>query len=147
MTSSIPPRDEVLSREVSEMQANGAAYVDVRTAEEYALGHVPGAYNVPWQLGSLLGMNDNPSFESVIKRRFSPDDTLILGCRTGRRAGVAADLLRSLGYSSVIVHRESWEGFRDAFGRRSDSWLSLGLPVEETPQSGRSYAELETDDA
>ena len=142
-SSSDSDNGEVLSRDVSEMQAGGARYVDVRTAEEYALGHVPGAFNIPWQFGSLIGMQANPSFEAVIKRSFSPDQTLILGCRTGRRAGEAANLLRGSGYTKVVVHRESWEGFRDAFGRRSPGWQSLGLPVEKRSQAGRSYAELE----
>ncbi len=147
MATTPPAPDEVLSRDVSERQESGATYLDVRTAEEFELGHVPGAYNVPWQLGTLSGMVANPDFDRVMTTAFEPDATLIIGCRSGKRAGAAAERLRALGFDNLAVHRESWSGYADAFGRTSPSWQSLGLPIETTPMSGRSYAELQGDDS
>lgn len=141
-----PAANEVLSRDVSARQESGAAYLDVRTAEEFEQGHVPGAYNVPWQLGTLAGMVPNPEFDRVMTKSFNTEGALIIGCRTGKRAAAAAERLRSLGFADLVVHRESWAGYSDAFGRSSPSWQSLGLPVETTPMSGRSYADLDPGD-
>ncbi len=66
--------------------------VDVRTAQEYAEGHIPGAVNVPNetitdQAGELL-----PDKEEV----------LYVYCRSGNRSREAAGKLVDMGYTQVI---------------------------------------------
>ena len=47
------------AREV--LEQNGARFVDVRTVEEFAAGHVPGALNIPLFVRSPAGeMTPNP---------------------------------------------------------------------------------------
>lgn len=67
----------------------GALIVDVRTAEEFAQGHLPNAINIP--------------FEQIAKvfaeRKIATEKSVVLYCRSGRRSGIANDALISAGYS------------------------------------------------
>jgi rhodanese-related sulfurtransferase len=65
--------------------------LDVRTAEEYAEGHIPNAVNldhedVPSQAETML-----PDKEALI----------LVYCRSGRRSKIAAEALVELGYTNV----------------------------------------------
>lgn len=65
--------------------------LDVRSAGEYAEGHIPGAVNIPHdQLGSRLN--------EIGEHR---DKEVVLYCRSGKRAGVAAGILESAGFSKL----------------------------------------------
>lgn len=68
-----------------------AVIVDVRTAEEFASGHFPGAINVPHDL----------IVEGLSARSVSPNTPLVLYCRSGNRSGKAEATLRSVGYSQL----------------------------------------------
>lgn len=82
--------------------------LDVRTPQEYAEGHVPGAVNVPHdQLASRLA-------------EVPKDKDVVLYCRSGRRAGLAADVLKANGYTRV----SHLEGDMQA-------WVEQGRPVEK----------------
>ena len=68
---------------------SGALLVDVRTREEFAAGHVPGAVNLPVQ---------------ELDQRMSElprDRDLVLYCRSGHRSGRAAGMLKDAGYAKV----------------------------------------------
>lgn len=68
----------------------GIRVVDVRTPAEYAAGHVPGAVNIP--------------FDEVDRRHAelgSPSSPVLLYCRSGRRSGIAQQVLQSKGFSRV----------------------------------------------
>ncbi len=70
--------------------AAGVTVVDVRTPEEYAAGHVPGAINIPHdQMATRLGEIGSPS------------TPVLLYCRSGRRSGLAAGTLAEKGFTSV----------------------------------------------
>ncbi|HET9694739.1 MAG TPA: rhodanese-like domain-containing protein [Steroidobacteraceae bacterium] len=82
--------------------------LDVRTPQEYAEGHVPGAVNVPHdQLASRLA-------------EVPKDKDVVLYCRSGRRAGLAADLLKANGYTR-LSHLEG----------DMQAWVEKGRPVEK----------------
>jgi phage shock protein E len=66
--------------------------LDVRTPEEYAGGHVPGAMNIPYD--QLPGRLDEV--------QASHDDEVVVYCETGRRAAKAQETLRGAGFSRVI---------------------------------------------
>lgn len=117
-------------------------YLDVRTPQEFATGHIGGAYNIPFQFGDLAGLHPNPRFIEVAVTSFSPRTPLILGCRSGGRALAAARVLLSQGFANLRVHLGSLAGSRDAFGRLEPGWLRAGYLVTSSPTAGRSYAEL-----
>jgi len=87
--------------------------LDVRTPEEYAAGHVPGAVNVPYdQVASRLA-------------QIPKDKDVVLYCKSGRRAGLAADVLAANGYTKL----EHLQGDIQA-------WLQDGRPVEGGDATG-----------
>ena len=67
----------------------GAQIIDVRTAGEFASGHIKGSINIPLQ---VLGNN-----LSKIKK----DKPVITCCASGMRSASAKSLLLSKGYTSV----------------------------------------------
>ena len=82
--------------------------LDVRTPQEYAEGHVPGAVNVPYdQLASRLA-------------EVPKDKDVVLYCRTGRRTGIAAEVLAANGYTR-LSHLEG----------DMTAWVEKGRPVEK----------------
>ena len=65
--------------------------LDVRTAEEYAAGHIPNTINL-----------DHESIEADAETLLPDKDALILVyCRSGRRSKIAAEALVELGYTDV----------------------------------------------
>jgi rhodanese-related sulfurtransferase len=138
----VTPNAFLLNADVQQALDNGAAYVDVRSPEEFELGHVPGAFNLPWAFGGLAGMTANPDFGAVAAATFSKDRALVLGCRSSARAAKACAVLTELGFSQLSVHREGWEGNRDAFGRLTPGWNPAGLPQAHASLPGRDYASL-----
>ena len=71
----------------------GQLIIDVREADEFADGHVKGAINLP--LGRVMRV--------ASELANTPKDTeLIVYCRSGGRAGVAAKALQDQGFTKVI---------------------------------------------
>ena len=83
------------------LAAGGARVVDVRTPEEFASGHVPGAINIPYDQIARRASEIGP-----------PSTQVLLYCRTGRRSGIAADALDRAGYKKVFDFRTvtAWPG-------------------------------------
>ncbi|QPG57418.2 rhodanese-like domain-containing protein [Shewanella eurypsychrophilus] len=67
----------------------GAMVVDVRTAEEFAAGHLENAINIPFEEIAV----------EFKKRGIAKDTSVVLYCRSGRRSGIAFDTLVSEGYT------------------------------------------------
>lgn len=65
--------------------------VDVRTAEEFSNGHVPGAINI--------SVDD---IEKDLVGSFDKEDIFILYCRSGNRSATAAKILVENGYNLVF---------------------------------------------
>ena len=77
--------------------------LDVRTANEYAQGHIPGA---------LLIDVTQTDFIHKAEQLLPKDKTIALYCRSGRRSKTAAMLLAKNGYQVVELNTgfNSWEG-------------------------------------
>lgn len=91
--SGLPDRDPALAHRLVEQK--GAILLDVRTPDEFAAGHLPGAHNVP---------------HTEVEARLSEIDALTGGaqgkpivvyCRTGRRSGIAKQALLAHGYERI----------------------------------------------
>ena len=67
----------------------GALLLDVREADEYAEGHIPGAKNV-----RLQALRD-------VLEEIDPDTPLYVYCRSGVRSFKAATVLRGVGFTNV----------------------------------------------
>ncbi|GAQ85129.1 Senescence-associated protein [Klebsormidium nitens] len=105
--------------DVPELLRQGRPYVDVRTPEEYAAGHPPGAANVPYMLRTARGMTKNSNFERQMREDFDPNNEIVLGCQSGSRSMAAAVDLSQQGFQDLAVLEG---GFR--------AWVLAGLPVE-----------------
>jgi len=90
---------ELLARtkaEISEVDArraqdlSGAAWIDIREADEWQEGHIPGAVHVP--RGNL-----ESRIEGVVADKTTP---VVLYCASGNRSAFAAKTLAELGYDS-----------------------------------------------
>lgn len=73
------------------LDEGGVTVVDVRTAEEYAEQHIPGAVLVPNE-----SIGDEPPAKLP-----DQDAVLLVHCRTGVRSKQASDKLIKLGYTQV----------------------------------------------
>ena len=91
--------------------AQAGLILDVRSQEEYAEGHIPTAINIPYdQLGSRLAEIGSHK-----------DKEIVLYCKSGKRAGIAANTLQAAGFSKLL-HLDG-----DING-----WLSNGsLPIKK----------------
>jgi rhodanese-related sulfurtransferase len=95
--------------ELSERRASGTApvVIDVRTPEEYAAGHIPGAVNIPFDhIAGRISEIDAPH-------------GVALYCMVGPRARKGEAALLGAGYTSVFL----LEGGLAA-------WQAAGLPTE-----------------
>jgi rhodanese-related sulfurtransferase len=101
---------QVSQEALVEMLAHRDGHVlvlDVRTPQEFASGHVPGAVNIPHdQVASHLG-------------EIPKDGEIVLYCHSGRRVMLAAEELAANGYEK-LAHLEG-----DMRG-----WQQAGRPVE-----------------
>ncbi|MFT5292097.1 MAG: rhodanese-related sulfurtransferase [Planctomycetota bacterium] len=59
------------------LSADDCLLIDVRTPEEFAAGHVPGAYNVPFIFRTAQGAIPNADFVSVLEANFAKDASLV----------------------------------------------------------------------
>lgn len=80
--------------EAVEMMKKESGYIilDVRRADEYAAGHIPGAINLP---NEEIGANEIPEL---------PDKSqlILVYCRSGRRSKEASEKLVKLGYTNIV---------------------------------------------
>lgn len=66
--------------------------LDVRRADEFESGHIPGAVNLP---NEEIGTEEIPSLPDKTQ-------TIYIYCRSGNRSKQAADKLLALGYTNII---------------------------------------------
>ena len=78
--------------------------IDVRTEDEFLAGHVPGARLIPHTrmadyAKTLAGMKDEP---------------IVLYCKSGKRAGMAAETLEKAGFSKIEILDGSFQAWQAA---------------------------------
>ena len=66
--------------------------LDVRTPEEFAAGHVPGAINIP----------HTELAARVAELEGARDSDIVIYCRTGKRAAEALDVLEKSGFKRLL---------------------------------------------
>ncbi len=103
------PYRDLTPEEAQAWIAEGAQVVDVREPFEYAMGHLPGAVNIPLgELPQALG-------------RLPKEGRILLVCNSGNRSASAAEFLVAQGFDGERVG--NLEGGLYA-------WMGMGLPVE-----------------
>lgn len=76
--------------------------LDVRTAQEFASGHIPGAVLLP---------NETIGTEDILLLP-DKDQLILVYCRSGNRSKQAAEKLAQLGYTNIVEFGgiNSWTG-------------------------------------
>ena len=89
----------------SQIEAGKAPMViDVRSEDEYLAGHIPGARLIPHDK-----MADYVDSLSGLK-----EDTIVVYCRSGKRASKAAEVLEANGFSDVTILEGSFQAWSEA---------------------------------
>ena len=95
----LPAGQEVSYRQINmdeaiTMMEEGSGYIilDVRTPEEFAERHIPGAINIP---------NETISTEEIPELP-DKDQLILVYCRSGNRSKQASEKLMKLGYTNVV---------------------------------------------
>lgn len=106
------PGSAVAPEEVADRLGGETPFVliDVRTPEEYAAGHIPGALNIPY--------DELPARLHELEGR--QGETLVVYCRTGRRAKIAEQALAEAGFLNV----------RDLDGHMV-AWTAANYPLSD----------------
>jgi len=103
-----PKHSEVTAQELNAMLRTGAAVVvDVREADEFVAGHIPGAINMPLSRFEPSGLPDTAGKK------------MVLTCLGGKRSAMALD---KCGAAEVAVDTHLAGGF--------GAWQSAGMPIE-----------------
>ena len=94
----------ITMQEAVEMMEKEENYIilDVRTHEEFAAGHIPGAIVIP---NETIGTEDIPQLPDK-------DQLIMVYCRSGNRSKQASDKLVKLGYTNTVEFGgiNSWPG-------------------------------------
>lgn len=83
-------RSNVSGEEARQLVQGGARLVDVRTPDEFAAGHIPGALNIPVQ-----------QLRDRLSELQPKQAAVVVYCRSGHRSGNAARLLKNAGFNAV----------------------------------------------
>jgi rhodanese-related sulfurtransferase len=81
-----------------ELKDRGAIVIDVRSAAEFAAGHIPGSRNIPLQ-----------QLETSIKELEKLNKPLITVCRSGNRSEMARKVLSAAGLE--VYNGGAWMSF------------------------------------
>ena len=73
-------------------EKTGYIILDVRRADEFAAGHIPGAINVA---NESIGTSEIPELPDK-------DQLIMVYCRSGRRSKEASEKLVKLGYTNIV---------------------------------------------
>jgi rhodanese-related sulfurtransferase len=80
--------------------------IDVRSPEEFAAGHLPNALNI-----AHTEFVDSPD-DSLALLPADRNTEIVIHCVTGRRAGIAADIIVAAGFTNVrplTGHYQGWQ--------------------------------------
>ncbi len=95
---------------------DGWEFLDVREADEFAAGHLPGARHYPRGFLEVRADLEHPKGDPWLADR---SRKLILYCGGGHRSALAARTLQEMGFEHVRSLSEGWTG-----------WTKRGYPSE-----------------
>ncbi|MGD2147566.1 MAG: rhodanese-like domain-containing protein, partial [Anaerolineae bacterium] len=118
-------------------EANDPFIVSVRSPEHYDVGHIPGAYNIPWR-----AIADSDSLAML-----PADEPIVVYCYTGHTGQVAATILNFMGYdvTNLKFGMMGWTDDTDVLATTPFA-AAAGYPVEaEATELVETYAAPELD--
>lgn len=96
-------RTQLSSPEIKEVLKKNKAIVilDVRTAEEFAMGHLKGAQNIDIRQSDAYSRLDKLNHKT----------TYLVYCRTNHRSGMAVDYMMQKGFKTVYQMMDGFPGW------------------------------------
>lgn len=101
------------AKKLLDAKDSSVVFLSVRSAADYATGHIEGALNIPWGKGMQANFNTLPK-----------DKKIIVYCYTGQTAGQTVAGLRLLGYDAVSLN-----GGMGTKANAPSGWANKGFPV------------------
>ncbi len=100
-------------------KAESDAYriLDVREPEEYADGHIPGAYNIPRGFLEVRADHVHHKQDPTMQDR---SQKFICYCGGGHRSAMACKTLLEMGFAEALSVKGGWTG-----------WEEFGGPIEK----------------
>ena len=103
-------RDISANNLANQLERSDMLILDVRTPQEYAAGHVPSAINMP-----------HTSVKSQLEKlQEYKDKTIVIYCKSGRRAAMARQTLTDAGFKQLL-HLDG----------DMDGWQLGNFPIEK----------------
>lgn len=100
--------------------------IDLRSAEDYAKGHIKGSVNIPFaEMGKYLD-------------KLPSDKELIVACYTGQTAGQTVAVLNVYGYNARSLHLGIKAGWVGKANYPLDDTTPVSLPANVTPAKAPS---------
>lgn len=91
--------------------------LDVREADEWRRGHIPGAVHIPMGLVEEQADVGSPNAHAVLTA--DKNARIVVHCAQGIRSLISADSLKKMGYSKVVSMSDGIVG-----------WARQGFPIE-----------------
>jgi rhodanese-related sulfurtransferase len=125
------------------LDSHQATYLDVRTVREYESARPAGSINIPViEMDAAGNRAQNTAFVRVVEANFAKDTPLVVGCQSGGRSSMAAQMLRQAGYTRVYNMMGGFGGGRSTTGEEIPGWSELGYPTEQGPAGDQAYEQL-----
>ena len=96
--------------------SNDPQILSVRASSIYAVGHIPGAINIPWK---EVAQEEN-------LKKLDPSRDIVVYCYTGHTGGIATTALRLLGYKTVNLKHGMCDWTKDATVRGTTPFTEDG---------------------
>ncbi|HUU37842.1 MAG TPA: rhodanese-like domain-containing protein [Candidatus Desulfaltia sp.] len=115
---SLAEAEDLFARKIQ--TGEGAVFIDSRSRQDFAAGHIPGALNVP--VGELKNERKTPSGEALSAAlSFPVDQVLVVYCEGGdcQTSVALATLIHERGFTDIRILSGGWE-----------EWVAAGLPEE-----------------
>ncbi len=147
--------------EFLEKNRSTSLFLDIRSPAETAFVGMPAMVdgNVPYMVApdfpvwdearSTLKLELNPDFLPEVRRRLSakgltPDNPVVLICRSGDRSAAASNLMAEAGFKTVYTVVDGFEGDLAADGpnagrRVVNGWKNAGLPWSYRLEKSKMY--------
>lgn len=137
LSSAPMPARLITTSEALALVGTEAVFLDVRSVEEFAAGHAPGAYNIPLLVSRGGALQPNPSFADEVAAAMPRDRTIVVSCKAGGRSAKASAVLVGLGFDRVLDHGGGWSG-----NPTDGGWVRGGGAQTTDTEPGRRHEDL-----
>ena len=118
--------DQITVEEFGKMMESEEMFIllDVRTAQEHNAGYIPGSVLMPRGVLEFRIANEEIWEEEGMYVPLK-EDPLIIYCKKGNRSALAAQSLKKLGYTNILVLDGGWLQWKSIFPENVESNIDI----------------------